>query len=77
MHRNQFKALDEAIANLSRLLQSVESKLAHDRRVYEALRELKNYRRSGKQPPRHIYRAVDLICQVVCETLLKSAKETR
>ena len=57
MHRNQFKALDEAIANLSRLLQSVESKIAHDRRVCEALRELKNYRRSGKRPSRHIYRA--------------------
>ena len=77
MNRNKFKALDKAIANLSRLLQSVESKLAHDRMVCEALRELKNYRRSGKRPPRHIYRAVDLICQVVCETLLKSAKETR
>ena len=77
MNRNQFKALDEAIANLSRLLQSGESKLARDRRFCEALRELKNYRRSGKRPSRHIYRAVDLICQVVCETLLKSDKKTR
>ena len=77
MNRNQFKGLDEAIVNLSRLLQSGESKLAHDRRFCEALRELKNYRRSGKRPPRHIHRAVDLICQVVCETHLKSAEETR
>ena len=77
MNRKQFKGLDEAIANLSRLLKSEESKLAHDRRFCEALRELKSYRRSGKKPPRHIYRAVDLLCQVVCETLLKGDNETR
>lgn len=76
MNRKQFRGLDEAIVNLSRLLQSGESKLAHDRRFCEALRELKAYRRSGKRPPRHIHRAVDLICQVVCETHL-SAKKTR
>lgn len=77
MDRKQFKALDEAIANLSRLLSAGGSELDHDRRLRAALRELKAYRKGGKQPPRRLYLAVELISQVVCEEFLKSAKEAR
>jgi hypothetical protein len=78
MNGKRFKALDEAIARLSRLLSSGGSELVHDRRLREALRELKAYRKGGKQPPRRLYLAVQLICQVICEEVLKkSAKEAR
>ena len=63
----RFKALDEAIAILSRLLSAEGSGLVHDGRLHKALRELKAYRKGGKQPPRRLYLAVELICQVICE----------
>ena len=48
----------EAIANLSRLLSAVGSEMVHDGRLCKALRELKEYRKGGKQPPRRLYLAV-------------------
>jgi hypothetical protein len=77
MKRKSFRALDEAIALLSRLLQSEGSELVHDGRLQKALRELKAFRKGGRQPPRRLYRSVELICQVVCEEFVKGAKEAR
>jgi hypothetical protein len=59
------------------LLASEGTELVHDGRLRQALRELKTYRKGGKQPPRRLYLAVELICRVVCEEFVKSAKEAR
>jgi hypothetical protein len=70
MDRKQFKALDKAVAILSRLLTVGGSELVHDRRLQQAIRELRAYRKGGRQPQRRLYRAVELISQVICEKFL-------
>lgn len=77
MDRRSLKTLDSSIAHLSRLLSIEGLELAHNRLLRKALRELKAYRKGGKQPPRRLYLAVQLICQVVCEGLLSGAREDR
>ena len=75
--KRSFKTLDSAIANLSRL-QGIEGlKLAHNRMLRKALKELRAHRKGGKQPPKRLYLAVQLICQVVCEEFVSGAKEDR
>jgi hypothetical protein len=67
MSDKSFKALDAAIAHLSRLLSTGGSELVHDRRLHEALREMKAYRKGGQQSRKRLYLAVQKICQVMCE----------
>jgi hypothetical protein len=75
MNRKMLKTLDSAIANLSRL-QGIEGlELAHNRLLRKALKELKAHRKAGKRPPQRLYLAVQLICQVMCEEFVSSAKE--
>lgn len=71
---SNFKVLDEALANLARLLHSDGSKLIHDGRLLTAKRELQAYKKGGKQHERRLQRAVALICEVACENFLKPVK---
>lgn len=77
MSDRSFKELDVAVAHLSRLLRTGGSELVHDRRLHEALRELRAYRKGGKRSRRRLYLAVRKISQVICEQFPESAKEAR
>lgn len=70
----KFKVLDEAFANLARLLHSNGSKLIHDGRLLAAKRELQAYKKGGKQSERRLHRAVALICEVACEEFLRGTR---
>jgi hypothetical protein len=75
MNRKLSKTLDSAIAHLSRLQGTEGLELAHNRLLRRALKELKAYRKAGKRPPQRLYLAVQLICQVMCDEFVSSARE--
>jgi len=77
MSEKLFRALDSAIADLSRLLESEGTELVHEGMLRKALRELKVYRKGGKQPSRRLHRAVELISRVLREEFVKRAKNAR
>ena len=74
MNRRSLKTLDSAVADLSRVLNIEGLEMAHNRLLLKALKELKSYRKSGKRPPRRLYRVVELVCQVVCDEFLGGAR---
>ena len=72
MRKGKCKELDAAIATLTRLLASEESRLAHGRVLRAALRELKAAAKGGRQIPRkRLVRIVGVIAEIACRAFLK------
>ena len=70
-NRSSFRALDAAISQLMRVVESEESGLVRDGRVRLAAREIKRSRKGGQLDSDRLVRAATLLCEAACDTLLR------
>jgi hypothetical protein len=69
--KSLFRELDEAIAQLMRVVESEESGLVRDGRVRSAAQEFKKSRKGGQIDTERVIRAATLICEAACDKFLK------
>lgn len=72
-----FRELDEAIAQLMRLVESEGSVLVHDRHVRSAIAELKKSRKGGEFDADRLVRAVHLISEAASGEYVRRAERRK